>query len=64
MDSNTRRRVNSCISEIEAIIRDIRKVSVDVSQNAKGIDTSRFQRELDSTIRKYEKAANNLRRLR
>lgn len=64
MDPITRRQINSCISEIEAIISEIRKVSVDVPENAKGIDTSRFQRELANTIRRYERAADNLRKLR
>lgn len=64
MNQTTRRQINYCISEVESIVRELRRISEEVPDYAKGINTNQFQQDLNQSARRYEKAAGQLRKLK
>ena len=64
MNNLTRNQINYCINEINNIVRELRAISSEVPLCAKGIDCEKFKSDLNSTARRYERAAGQLRRLK
>ncbi len=64
MDSSLKRELSYCISELDAIARELYAVSDDIRGCISGMNTKRYTNALDSSASKYKKAANNLRRIK
>lgn len=64
MKGSTRSELNACISEIESINNELRRINELISQNSQGINSVSFQNELSTAIKKYNKAASHLRKIR
>lgn len=64
MDWALRQEINSCISEINSIVRQLRYVSDDVADSISGMNTKKYTQSINNAADKYEKAAKKLRTIK
>lgn len=64
MDWSLRRELDSCITELNSIVRQLYDVSDDVASSISGMNTKKYTKSLDKAADKYQKAANKLKKIR
>ena len=64
MNQSLRNEINSCIIELNSIIRQLHSVSNDITQNISGMNTKKYTRSLEKSADKYQKAVNKLYKIR
>lgn len=64
MDRSLRNEINGCITELNAIIRQLNSISNDVTNNISGMNTAKYTRGLEKSAEKYQKAANKLSKIK
>lgn len=64
MDWSLRRELDSCIYELNSIVKQLYEVSDDVADSISGMNTKKYTKSLDKAADKYKKAANKLKKIK
>ncbi len=64
MDRSLRNELNSCVTELQAIVRQLYAVSSDITDSISGMNTRKFTNGLERSADKYQKAANKLKKIK
>lgn len=64
MDRALKNELNSCIAELQSIVRQLYAVSGDITDSISGMNTRKFTNALEKSADKYQKAANKLKRIK
>jgi len=60
MNAATKRELDSCIAELNSIVRGLNAVSDEIKGSISGMNTNKFTNALKTSASKYSKAAGKL----
>lgn len=64
MERSLRNELDSCISELRSIVRQLNGVSADIKDSISGMNTNKFTNSLEKSAGKYKKAADKLSKIK
>lgn len=64
MDASLRREIDSCIRELRELSRQLDTISDDVTKSIKGINTKKYTNAIQSSAKKYRRAADKLSKIK
>lgn len=64
MDARIASEISSCLTDLDALERDLRNTETQIRNNSKGIGLEPVVQELENMIMQYRKIANRLRSIR
>jgi SLT domain-containing protein len=64
MGNNVKNEIDSCIRELNYIVRELDSISNEVKSSISGINTVRYTRGLENSANRYRKAAQKLGRIK
>ena len=64
MTATLKNEINSCIAELNSIVKGLSDVSDEVKGSISGMNTNKFTNALKSSASKYQKAAGKLAKIK